>query len=187
MMFVTEAVNALSGSCLLALRRADGFERFNLTAEGFWRSFAAVIIIAPLYLYADRVDALYPGPGVAPADFSPVLSLITLALEWIAWPVVVALLTYRTRFSGHFVRYITVYNWSSILVFVVMLVPVVALDLGLIDTALSAAAGAVLLIAALWYRWLVARMALDVSSLVALVLVVGDVTLSLVISRLISG
>ena len=187
MIFLTEAVSALNGSFLLAMRRADGFERFNLTAEGFWRSFAAVIVIAPLYLYADRVNTLYPDPGAAPADFNPALSLITLAVEWIAWPVAVALLTYKTRFSGHFVRYITVYNWSSIPVFVVMMVPVVALDMGLIDTAQAAAAGAVLLIVALWYRWQVARMALEVPGLVAVGLVAGDVGLSLLISRLISG
>ncbi len=189
MIFLTEAVSALNGSLLLAMRRGDGFTRFNLTIDGFWRSFAAVIVIAPLYVYADRVDALYPGPGpgAAPADFSSAFSLITLVAEWIAWPITVALLTYRTRFSRYFVRYITVYNWSSILVFVVMMVPVVALDLGLIDSAQAAAAGAVLLIAALWYRWQVACMALEVPGLVALALVAGDVGLSLLISRLISG
>jgi len=186
MTWLIEAVAALSGAYALALGRDDGFEHFNLTAEGFWRSFAAIIVIAPLYVYTDRVDALYPAQG-APADFSPALSLLTLALEWIAWPIAVALLTFRTRFSALYARYITVYNWTSIPVFVVMVIPLVALDLGLISVKTAVSAGVVLLMVALWYRWQIARLALEAPALVAVGLVGGDVVLSLAIGRLLNG
>ena len=80
MTWLIEAVAALTGAIALAMGRDDAFEHFDLTAEGFWRSFAAVIVIAPLYVYADRVDALYPAQG-EPAAFSPTLSLLTLAVS----------------------------------------------------------------------------------------------------------
>ena len=48
-------------------------------------------------------------------------------------------------------------------------------------------AGVMLLMAALWYRWQIARLALEAPALVALGLVGGDVVLSLAISRLING
>ena len=187
MTILGEAVKALQGALMLAARRDDAFERFNLTSDGFWRSFAAVLVIAPLYLYADRVDALYPAQGGEPLAYTPALSLITLAIEWIAWPIAVALVTFRTRLSGFFARYIIVYNWSSIPVFVVMVMPLVGLDAGFIGLDQAAVAGAVLLIVALWYRWLVARLTLEAPGLVALGLVGGDVVLGLAIHRLISG
>ena len=186
MMWLVDAVAALSGAFAVAMGRDSAFEHFDLTAEGFWRSFAAVIVVAPLYVYADRVDALYPPQG-EPVAFSFSLSLLTLAVEWIAWPVAVALLTFRTRFSALFARYITVYNWTSIPVFVVMVIPLVALDLGLIGLKAAVSAGVMLLMAALWYRWQVARLALEAPALVALGLVGGDIVLSLAISRLING
>lgn len=186
MTWLIEAVATLSGAYSLALGRDEGFEHFNLTAEGFWRSFAAVIVIAPLYGYADRVNALYPLHG-EPAAFSPALSLLTLALEWIAWPIAVALLTFRTRFSALYARYITVYNWTSIPVFVVMVIPLVSLDLGLIGLKTAVMAGVLLLTAALWYRWQIARLALEAPALVAVGLVAGDVVLSLAIGRLLNG
>lgn len=186
MTWLIEAVTALSGAWALALGRDDGFDHFDLTAEGFWRSFAAAIVVAPLYVYADRVDALYPAQG-APTSFSPALSLLTLAVEWIAWPVAVALLTLRTRFSALYARYITVYNWTSIPVFVVMVIPLVALDLGLVAEKTAVSAGMVLLAGALWYRWQIARLALEAPALVAVGLVAGDVVLSLAIGRLLNG
>jgi len=189
MTWLSEAVAALTGAFVLALGREDGFEHFNLSADGFWRSFAAVIVVAPLYLYADRVQAVTVSQlqGLEPAPFSPALSLLTLVVEWIAWPVAVALLTFRTRFSALFARFITVYNWTSIPVLVVMVIPLFALDAGLIGLKAAASAGFVLLCAALWYRWQIARLALEATPLVAAGLVAGDVVLGLAIRRLISG
>jgi hypothetical protein len=187
MTILSEAANALQGSLMLLARRSDAFARFNLTSDGFWRSFAAILVIAPLYLYAARVDALYPAQGGEPLAYTPVVSLITLAIEWVAWPVAVALVTFRTRYSGFFARYVIVYNWSSIAVVVVMVMPLVGLDAGFIGVDQATMAAAVLLIVALWYRWLVARLALEAPGLVALGLVGGDVVLSLAIHRLISG
>ena len=189
MTWLIDAVAALTGAFALAMGRDDAFEHFDLTAEGFWRSFAAVVVIAPLNVYADRVQAVTVCllQGLDPAPFSPALSVLTLLVGWIAWPVVVALLTFRTRFSPVFARYITVYNWTSLPVFVVMVIPLVALDLGLIGLQVATVTEALLFTAALWYRWQVARLALGAPALVALGLVGGDVVLSLAITRLITG
>jgi len=186
MIWLAEAIAALSGAYALALERQEAFEHFNLTAEGFWRSFAALIIVAPLYVYSNRIDATYAAHS-APTSFSPALSFLVIVVDWIAWPVAVALLTFRTRYSALFARYITVYNWTSIPVFVVMVVPLVALDLGLIGLKTAVAAGVVLLLAQLWFRWQVARLALEAPVLVAAGLVGGDVALGLLLSRLVGG
>jgi hypothetical protein len=184
---LVEALSALQGSLMLALRRPDSFLHFNATVGGFWRSFLAVLAIAPLYLYADAVDARHPLPGTEAVPPAPVASLVMLLLQWAAWPLFVALLTRGTRLAPHFARYVTVYNWSSLLVFAVMLVPLVMLDLGLIGVNAAAGASAVLLIVALWYRWLVAVMALEATAWVAVALVVADVAVSLALHRLIGA
>ena len=187
MNLIAEAVAALQGSLMLAARRPDALSRFDLTVGGFWRSFLAVLVIAPLYLYADAVDTRHPMPGMETGAAAPAASLATLVLEWAAWPLFVALLTRGTRLGPNFARYVTVYNWSSNLVVALMVVPLVALDAGLIGVETAAATSAVLLFAALWYRWLIAVLALEATMLVAVALVLADVVVSLALHRLIAA
>ncbi len=185
MTWLIEAVAALTGAFALAMGRDDAFEHFDLTAEGFWRSFAAVVVIAPLYVYADRVQAVtvYLLQGSDPAPFSPALSRHSLflsdgspgrsSLAFSPSGPASALSLPATSPSTTGPRYP---------VFVVMVIPLVALDLGLIGLQVGYRDGALLLTAALWYRWQIARLALEAPALVALGLVGGDVVLSLAIS-----
>ena len=82
-----EALNSLSGAFALLMRDEQGLEHFNLTADGFWRSFSAIVLVAPVYLFAASTD-WSAAAGGNPAEFSALKSLLSLGVQWIVWPIV---------------------------------------------------------------------------------------------------
>ena len=55
MNWLLEAQSAVRGTWRLFLRDTGGYDDLDLSERGFWHSFAAIIPIAPLYLYAATI------------------------------------------------------------------------------------------------------------------------------------
>ena len=87
-----EIVRSLTGAWRLFLDRPDAMRFFDVSVDGFWRSFAAVVLILPayaLFALAERIEIL-DEPVVDPAfgDGSFLANkLLTLALDWITLPI----------------------------------------------------------------------------------------------------
>lgn len=186
MSWLRDAQSALSGSWRLLLRDLGGFDDFDLTLRGFWRSFAAIVLLAPFYLYADLVQSQMEMPdGGQPQPFAPVPVLFTLGLQWVAWPLAMAFFCRATGLTHHYARYITVYNWSSILVMVAMLAPLLLFSLGGAAESFGALVYLIVLIGTLYYRWFIAVSALETGWAVGWALVLADFVISISITRLI--
>ena len=56
MSWLQDAQSAAIGSWRLLKRDTGGFDDFDLTESGFWRSFSAIAPIAPMYLYAASIE-----------------------------------------------------------------------------------------------------------------------------------
>ena len=65
MISMPELANALHGAWRLARFDPGGIERFDSTAEAFWRSFWAMAIVAPghVFLIMPRLDELRAALG----------------------------------------------------------------------------------------------------------------------------
>lgn len=178
-----EARASLYGSWLLLIRDPEAFRHFNNTEAGFWRSFSAIILIAPLYLYAALVQVELPD---APATEEPsqVMLMIGLILQWIGWPLAMAIIARVAGLAQNYARYIIAYNWSSVLVILALLPPLILLDLGAVGPNVAVFLSFVVLLLSLYYRWYVAVAALETTGAVAAALVLADVVLSLGINRL---
>jgi hypothetical protein len=183
MTWFEEATRSLYASWLLLIRDTQGYRYFSQTEAGFWRSFSAILIIAPLYLYAGTVQIQLPDE---PAPVSPSLAaaIVGLVLQWIGWPLAMVPIARWLGLAHAYARYIIAYNWSSVLVVAVMVPPLMLLDAGLIAPGFAALLAFVLTIGALYYRWYVALTAFETTGIVAASLVVGDVVLSLLINTL---
>lgn len=189
MSWLAEAYRSIVGSLRLAVRDEGGFDDFNLTEAGFWRSFSAIVILAPLYLYGYdlqvALEAGDGGSGEAGAEASLALSAVQLLVQWVAWPIAMVVIARFAGLAAGYSRYITVYNWSSILVGAVQIVPIFLFLQG----GVLAELGSLLMMAGLmvvvYYRWYVARVALQTTALVASALVLADLVLSFGIIRLI--
>ena len=191
MTWISEAHQSIVGSLRLAVMDEGGFDNFNLTVEGFWRSFSAIIILAPLYLYAQDLQATIEvaestGIDETETTFSLATATFELLLQWIAWPLAMAVIARYAGLVNGYLRYITVYNWSSILVGAVQVLPIFLYVQG----GVLADLGSILLMAGLavviYYRWYIAYRAFDTSGSVASALVLADLVLSFSIIRLIA-
>ncbi len=183
-----EARDAIAGSLVIVTGDDKAFGYFNLTEQGFWRSFAAIVIVAPMFLYASMVDhrmAMAEGDGEVAHQASVVMTLIGLAVQWVAWPVIMVPVAKLLVQSRNYARYITVYNWSSILVMAIALPPFALYHLGLAGAGTAITLAMITLFASFWYRWMVARMALETSGPASAMLVIADTVISFAVAGLI--
>jgi hypothetical protein len=183
MSWLEEAWRSLHASWLLAMHDPDAYAHFKNTEAGFWRSFSAIFIVAPLYLYAATAQARFAG-GEGAASPSLVWAAIGLVVQWIAWPLIMVLIARQAGLSRNYGRYIIAYNWSGVLIIAALMPPLLLMNLGLAQGAAAILSFAVL-IASLYYRWYIAVTALETTGLVAAALVASDVALSLGVNRLI--
>ncbi|WP_068083418.1 hypothetical protein [Polycladidibacter stylochi] len=129
-----EAQLAIIGSWRIFLGKPGALAFFDLSLKGFWRSFAAIIMVAPLYYISLQSGIkMLSDPNLAgsstqiTADFSSFYALQTLVLvlDWIAYPLVLALLAGSLNIQKAYFAYIATYNWSTLL----LLLPHAALSL----------------------------------------------------------
>jgi uncharacterized membrane protein YhaH (DUF805 family) len=180
--FALEAVRALKACWRLVCMDEDGLDDLDLSADGFWNSFAAIILVAPLYLYSSSASARLASPPQPERPWFGTLAL--LALLWVLWPWIMITVSRLLDRQQHYVRYIVAYNWSSVYV-IAALVPIFILQqIGLMSIGFGAILSLCVIIWSLYYRWFVAKAALDVSAFTATMLVAGDLTLSIVASMI---
>jgi len=180
--WLEEASQSLHACWLLLLRDASAYRLFNSSESGFWRSFSAVFLVAPLYLYASTIETRLPDAEPV-ASSSPGWALIGLLLQWGGWPLIMAVVARWIGLSRNYARYIIAYNWSSVLVIAGLLPPLMLYSADLVGSGTMAVLSLFVLLASLYYRWFIARTALETTGLVAVALVLGDLVLSVLVHQ----
>jgi hypothetical protein len=186
MNWLEEARQSLFGSWLLLIRNPEGYRHFAQSEAGFWRSFSAIVIIAPLYLYATTVQVELPGEADPAASPSLAAAMVGLVLQWVGWPLAMVLIARVAGLQPGYARYIIAYNWSSVLVIALLMPPLILLDVGLVGAGFAVFLSFALMLVSLYYRWYVAQTAFETSGLVAAGLVFADLVLSLLINGLVT-
>ena len=187
-----EISRSLTGAWELFLDRADAMRRFDISVEGFWRSFAAVLLVAPSYAFAVLADASM----VAGADPTlPVESglgmvvhnAVALLLDWIALPLILALLARPLGISRNYSAFIVARNWCA----VIAAVPFGFVGFLIVTGLVNAELGSFLMLAALFlvlrYNYIIARRALDAGVGFAIGIVVLDFVVSLTLALAVDG
>jgi hypothetical protein len=191
---IMEVLNALYGSYRLARLDVGGYTYFNVTAAGFWRSFAAILLVAPLYyltsvslheITAVVVSEAQPDPALSTADTGAALT--GLALQWAAWPIAMIFVARVLQVTQHYARFIIAYNWSTVFQMAVLMVPHALFMAGLLGAGPAHALIIVSIGFLIFYSWFIVRTALDVSGLIATGIVVFDIALGLVIGDIIDA
>jgi hypothetical protein len=180
---------AITGAIELFLGRPGGLKRFDMSFEGFWRSFAALFFVLPLF--AVMVAAEWPAQSqqVAPPTVASFIAarLIDLVLDFGAIPVLLALLAKRLGISRSYVGYVVVRNWSTL----VMIAPQAAISLlfglGFVSMEISALLSLIVAGVMLFYQYRVTRWTLGWNGSQAAGLVAADLGLSLVLLFLVDS
>ncbi len=183
---------ALDGSWLLLRSRPEGMAFFDQSIQGFWRSFQVIILLVPAFLVSGMAEKkfyfsenLYH-PDIFPDNAYWSAQFLGLGVDWVALPVLLALLAAPTGITQRYVPYIVVRNWTSLLASVPQMVTYLLFLLGIISPGIAVLLSFSCLLAVIWYRYMVARIALQATVSLAVGVVVLDVLLSLVISQVVN-
>ncbi|MTJ82649.1 MAG: hypothetical protein F8N37_16795 [Telmatospirillum sp.] len=178
MLTLRELVYALYGVGRLLRFRVDGFDAFDASPRGFWRSFWAALLVLPVWgvILLDQT-----GEHGASARFA-ITETIGYAISWLAYPLVMLKIADLLDRWPRYYSYMVAYNWFQLLqaaawLPLVLLVKVQAPP-GLIAIVWLATHGALMT-----YNWFLARKGLRVDAAPAIAIVVIDLLLSLVVDR----
>jgi len=179
---VEEILRSLRGAAVLFLARPDGLSALDRSVGGFWRSFAAIILIVPLN--AITMLALAQGSQERFGGLF-VSQLPVLAADWVAFPIALAIAARPLGVGAHYVSYVVARNWAAPIAAAILTVPFLLEGAGWIPRQGSAFLSLVALVIVLRYHYVILRLALQATVPIALALVMVDVLLTLVISTLI--
>ncbi len=161
-----EVTRSIHGAWRIARLDPDALAYFNVTADGFWRSFSALILVIPVYIgflilsHSHQPGLELPtGPGTS-VEWFVTVKLVSFVASWLIFPLVMVAISRLLDLTQTYAQYIIVWNWASVLEMAVFL-PAVMLFL---SGALPGQGAAMILMAAyitmLFYGYLVARIGL---------------------------
>jgi hypothetical protein len=187
---IPEIQRSLTGAWHIFLGRPDAMRAFDTSSNGFWRSFRAIVLIAPLYFLTALADwqatvatmpegALPFGPGAFWTS-----KTILLGLDWVTLPILLAWLAGFLGIKDRYTGFIVARNWSTV-VAVAPFGAIALLDLiGFLPGETVLIPSLVALVFALRLSYMVARTALNAPVEVAIGYVVFDFLVSLAIVRI---
>jgi hypothetical protein len=109
-----EARSSIRGVVRLVRFDPDALSNFNLTLDGYWRSFFCAVLLLPLYLiFWFGLDT--PGKEHAvPLGRRLLIEGINYPLAWTLWPLVVFYIARAAGWGERHLTYVTAYNWAQI-------------------------------------------------------------------------
>lgn len=178
---LTEIQISLMGAWRLFRRDPGGLAYFGSDEDAFWKSFWCALVVAPAYI---AIIALVPSEVRVEASFARIASVevISYAIGWAAWPLVVHTLFGVLGTRDRYIPYIVAYNWSAgpqvVLLLAISLVAV-TFNLPLETFAMMNLAALVWL---LMYHGYIIKVAARLDVSVVIFMVLGEAILSYVIT-----
>ncbi|CCQ72210.1 hypothetical protein [Magnetospira sp. QH-2] len=172
----------LYGAWRLAHGDRDGLNWLDDSLHGFWHSFRAAILVAPLYivyvlLLAQETEAPFLGFLVLEAE--------AYVISWVLFPLVMYHMTGILGCRHHYLRHIVAYNWAQVLQNALYLPIVILAGFGILPADLAAMLSLIALGIVLFYSGFIAYAALEVPLTTAVGVVILDLVLSVVINTII--
>jgi len=177
-----EIIYALYGAYRLCRFDRGGMAFFNVTKEGFWRSFFSAVMVAPIRAIMTLIELQNtPFPVEASGERIFLIEATSYLILVFAYPLATfymcELLGRQQRYFG----YIVAYNWVGVLLALLAL-PFALLGIDdLVPGEIANFAGLGVTAVSLVILWYVARTALEIPGVTATALVAIDFVLSIVI------
>jgi hypothetical protein len=186
-----EITRSLTGAWELFLDRPGAMRFFDMSVDGFWRSFAAVVLVVPSYAFAvladQRMAAADPSLPLESGTGLLVHNGIGLALDWIALPLILALLARPLGIARHYPEFVVARNWCAVLAAVPFGVIGLLIVAGVVGTDFGSLLMLAALVAVLRYNYVIARRSLEASVGFAIGIVVLDFVVSLTLALSLDG
>lgn len=180
-----EILSSLTGAWNLFLDRPDALRYFDISIEGFWRSFGAIVLLLPSYALialAERArlltDAVPDGFDGGAFLFNKIISI---GVDWVAFPIIFAFIAGPLGLGRTYSTFIIARNWGA----AIAVLPFAAVALlflaGIISAEFANFLSLAILIVVIRYSYLIARRALGAEIGLAVAVIVSDFALSLTI------
>jgi hypothetical protein len=182
-----EILRSLSAAWRLFLNQPAAMRDFDVSVDGFWRSFAAIGLIVPVYaLTAIAEYQVMMSDAVADQNSSGAAfafdKMLTLGVDWIALPILLAALARPLGITRNYPAFVVARNWASVLAILPFGAIALLYGLGAFGTDASNFLSLAFLIVILRYNFVIARRALEASIGLAIGLVALDFVVSLAIA-----
>ena len=176
-----EIVSGVYGALRLAARDPTGLAFFDVTPQGFWRSFAAALVGLPAYAVLIATGPAIEEARVDGAAFF-LIEAIAYGIQWLALPVLMLHVAPALGRVERYIPFVVAWNWAAVvqLQLFALLAALGGLSLlpgGVLDVLVWGMLAWVLV-----YQWYVARTSLAVNGMAAAGVVALDFFLSLVIT-----
>ena len=181
MISLHEMLSGLYGAWRLVRLDPGGMRYFNDTVDGFWHSFYAAALVAPLVIAMLAVQ--YSNAAlVVPAWRIVSIESVKYVMLWVAFPMVMVGLARALKRTEAYIPYIVAYNWATVWQNVVFVPVLIVLETGIVTGGPADVIRYGAMTAVLAYIWVVTRVALGVGGGVAAMLVAVDLALSYAIN-----
>tara|TARA_B100001123_G_scaffold285780_1_gene318544 strand:- start:1740 stop:2345 length:606 start_codon:yes stop_codon:yes gene_type:complete len=180
-----EIRSSLYGAWGLAHLDQRGMDHFTLTVSGFWSSFFAAAIAAPIYIYIRSISpaiSMEQRPYELGAAENVLVGGATYLLSWCTLPVLMVFLSRILGVGKHYVGFIVAYNWAGVLQWALFGLVVTIMALTDTEASLHAVINLIAVMLTLFYLWFITRTALHVGPFVAVSIVVIHVLIGLLLN-----
>ena len=156
----SEIIAALVGCWKMARQDPTALSGFEFSADAFWRSFAAIIFTIPFYLVFITAEWRMIGEAGVIVDNTlagfAAIELFSYGSFWVLSPLAMIFACRYFNLTGAFAPYITVYNWASVLVMMLLAPAYVLYSFGLATAETASFLLLIAFVTALLYRWQIA-------------------------------
>ncbi|MBX3517108.1 MAG: hypothetical protein KF815_09215 [Rhodospirillales bacterium] len=178
-----EIVLSVYAAARLARFDAQPLAYFDASPAGVFRSFFAAVVVAPFYALTLATRFTATADPVDPVRFA-LAEGIAYVLSWVAFPLMMVDIAQAVDRPGRLYLYICAYNWSLVVQNAIILPVAVLVTTGIIPPDIGQPLWLTAIAAITVYIWFIARSALEISSLMAVGVVVLDIIVSLIISAI---
>ncbi len=189
-----EISDGMTGAWRLAVVDPDALDSFDFSADGFLKSFTAILLAAPFWFWmtlANRnamTEMLQErGENIEMPPFGQFVAVeaVSYLAAWLFFLAIMFMIVRVLNVEDRFVPFVIVYNWATLFLYFLIAMPPVALfNLGILDVAGKFFIDRLLFVVQLIYMWHVARTSLQIDALQAGAIVVLDIVLLLFITQI---
>ena len=173
------------GVLRLAAGREDWAEKFDMSADGFFRSFYALLIASPLAILVQNaaVQSLAALPDAELGEprgglFWLSVGVVMFFINALATIALVAFIARSTGYGGRFSAFAIAYNWMTLLVYTVAAPVGLFHSVGLVSPSFVVFAAFVIFTANLVFFWRVLSKTLVAPFNITLIMFLGTIVLT---------
>jgi len=180
---LAEAIRSIDGAFRIARFDPTARNYFDLSAEGFWRSFGAMVYVAPLYLIFIHLPGMRQSLHAAEPFIGYPIETANYVLRWLSFPFLLYWLARPFGLSGNYIPFVVAYNWSQVVQILFFLLPAAIVSFGLLPGPVGRGVMTFIVIATFAYQLVIARTMLAVAWSFAFGIVCLDWALGFFVDR----